>query len=269
MAIEVFKRTEKKYMLNQQTYEKVIGEVERHMISDKFSADGAMYNIANIYYDTPTDELIRRSIEKPVYKEKLRLRSYGVPKMQDIVFLEIKKKYKGVVYKRRTRLRLQEVYDLMHEEKELEDSEYVNRQVLSEIQYFMKMYDLSPKVYISYDRRAYFGDNEPELRITFDTNIRTRRTELGLEKGNYGTPLLCEGLWLMEVKTSGAVPLWFARLLTENEIYGISFSKYGTEYTQGIMKKREEKGEEILCLNPFLMKQPAQIYQCQTPFLVS
>ena len=154
MAIEVFKRTEKKYMLNQQTYEKVIGEVERHMISDKFSADGAMYNIGNIYYDTPTDELIRRSIEKPVYKEKLRLRSYGVPKMQDIVFLEIKKKYKGVVYKRRTRLRLQEVYDLMHEEKEPEDSEYVNRQVLSEIQYFMKMYDLSPKVYISYDRRA-------------------------------------------------------------------------------------------------------------------
>ena len=269
MAIEVFERTEKKYLLNQQTYEKVLQEIEQHMISDEFSANGTLYNIANIYYDTPTDELIRKSLEKPVYKEKLRLRSYGVPDLQDMVFLEMKKKYKGVVYKRRTRLKLEEAYDLVQQGKEPQDSEYVNRQVLSEIQYFMQMYDLLPKVYISYDRRAYFGDREPELRVTFDTNIRTRRTELGLEKGNHGMPLLKEGFWLMEVKTSTAVPLWFTKILTENEIYGISFSKYGTEYTQRVMKKREEKGEEILCLNPFLMKQPAQIYQCRTPYLVS
>lgn len=252
MAIEVFSRYEKKYLINQETFRWLVEKITPYMDPDKFNQNGKLYNIANIYYDTPTDGLIRASIEKPVYKEKLRLRSYGVPGLEDEVFLEIKKKYKGLVNKRRTRLHLREAYDLVEKGLEPIDKPYVNKQVLEEIKYFLKMYDLKPKAYITYDRMAFFNKTDADFRVTFDTNIRTRREDVRLEAGNQGDLLIGNDLWLMEVKSSEAVPMWFTELLTEKSIFATSFSKYGTEYKKTLINNIEG---DLSCSNQFLQAQ--------------
>lgn len=261
MAIEVFSRYEKKYLIDEKTYKFIVDRLDEQMVADKYSRDGGFYNIANIYYDTPDDALIRASIEKPVYKEKLRLRSYGVPGLDDKVFLEIKKKFKGLVNKRRTKLRLSEAYDLTLNGIHPQDSDYINKQVLSEIEYFLKLYNLEPKVYLTYDRRAYFAKGDSDFRVTFDTNIRSRRTDVGLEKGNHGDLLIGNDVWLMEVKSFMAVPLWFTEILTEAGVYSTSFSKYGTEYKKYLIEKNNLEGDNLLCLPQFL-KQHQQA-QCQ------
>lgn len=239
MAIEVFNRREQKYMLDDETYNAIIGYISEYMEPDAYSTDGGTYGISNIYYDTENDYLIRKSLSKPVYKEKLRLRAYGTPGLQSKVFVEIKKKYKGIVNKRRTSMTLEDAYDYLYEGVKPQNGD-INKQVLSEIDYFRSHYELYPKVYISYDRRAYFGIEDNSFRVTFDTNIQTRRTDLKLESGAYGEQLLEPGQWLMEVKISGATPSWFTGMLTGLKIYPVSFSKYGTEYMKYLNKTIKE-----------------------------
>lgn len=240
MAIEVFNRFEHKYLITQKQLDAILPVIDKHMRMDKYCIDHSTYTIANLYYDTDDNALIRKSLEKPVYKEKLRLRSYGVPGNDSFVFLEIKKKFKKCVNKRRTTLKLKEAYDFCETKSKPEIKEYMNGQVCNEIEYFLNHYDIAPKVYIAYDRLAYFEEENPDLRVSFDTNIRTRRTDLSLEAGDYGTKLLEDGVWLMEIKTSRAKPLWLCDALTENGIMRVSFSKYGTEYKNMISKKLSE-----------------------------
>ncbi|MBP3339670.1 MAG: polyphosphate polymerase domain-containing protein [Lachnospiraceae bacterium] len=239
MPIEVFSRFEKKYVVTREQMEFLREQISEYMYADKHNKDGKMYNIANIYYDTKEDLLIGRSIEKPKYKEKLRLRSYGVPELDDKVFLEIKKKYKGLVNKRRTTLKLRDAYKFVDEGIRPGETEYTNKQVMNELEYFLKLYDLEPKVYITYDRYAYFSKTDNDFRLTFDTNIKTRRTDLRLEAGGYGDLLMGEDFWLMEVKSLYSFPLWFVKLLSDNQIYSKSFSKYGNEY-RAYIKNQEE-----------------------------
>ena len=213
MAIEVFNRYEHKYMLDRKTFEKVIKIMDEHMIMDSHNEGHKPYTIANIYFDTPDDYLIRTSLSKPEYKEKLRLRAYGVPDRESKVFLEIKKKFHGIVNKRRTKLKLAEAYSFVASGIAPNPQEYMNAQVLHELEYFLKIYDLSPKLYLAYDRIAYFEKDNRDLRISFDMNIRSRRYDLALEKGDYGELLLPEGIYLMEIKTSLAKPLWLTHML--------------------------------------------------------
>lgn len=214
-------------------------KISEYMYEDKHNKDGKMYSIANIYYDTPEDLLIGRSIEKPKYKEKLRLRSYGIPELDDKVFLEIKKKYKGLVNKRRTVLKLRDAYNLIDNGVVPGETEYSNKQVLNEIIFFLQRYDLSPKVYLTYDRYAHFSKTDDDFRLTFDTNIRSRRKSLRLEAGRHGELLMGEDFWLMEVKSLYGFPLWFVELLSKNNIYSQSFSKYGNEYRKYIRSQEE------------------------------
>ena len=230
MAKEVFNRFEHKYLLNQKTYEEVLCQMDRHMELDAYNAGHKPYTIANIYYDTADDYLIRTSLSSPTYREKLRLRAYGVPKMDSTVFLEIKKKYNGLVNKRRTTICLEDAYRFIQSGKCPDCTEGINLQVLRELSYFLTHYTLFPKLYLAYDRIAYFEKGNPDLRISFDQNIRSRRTEVSLEKGDYGTPLMDEPFYLMEVKTSLAKPLWLAHLLADIGIFRTGFSKYGTEF---------------------------------------
>ena len=240
MAIEIFNRYEHKYLLDKQTYEKVIPIIESHMELDAYNEGHKPYTIANIYYDTGDDYLIRHSLESPVDKEKLRLRSYGVPGMTSKVFLEIKKKYKGLVNKRRTMIELDEAYDFVKTGEEPEAREYMNKQVMDEINYFLHVYDLKPKVYLAYDRIAYFEKDNPDLRISFDKNIRSRRYDVHLEDGDYGKKLLDDDMYLMEIKTARAKPLWLTHMLTELDIKRVKFSKYGTEF-KNMLKKRAKR----------------------------
>lgn len=236
MANEIqccFKRVEKKYMLNMQQYKKLVQGIAPYVKPDTYSN----YTICNIYYDTDDYKLIRSSLEKPVYKEKLRMRSYGTPGDNDKVFVELKKKFDGVVYKRRVVMKAADAVNYI--DHNIQPS--ISSQVNHEIDWFMESYQPKPKVFISYDREAYAGIEIPDLRITFDTNLRWRDTELDLRRGNYGQPLLADDKVLMEMKIPGSVPLWLAHLLSDLEIFPGTFSKYGEYYKKNVLGKSAQK----------------------------
>lgn len=252
MAIEVFNRNEGKFIIDEAVYEEIQGKFLRYMELDEYNKTHEFYTISNIYFDTKDNHLIRTSLSKPKYKEKLRLRAYGVPKEDEKVFLEIKKKVCSLVNKRRTKLKLEEAYDFIKTGVKPELKDYMNKQVLDEIKYMLKLYALEPKLYLAYDRKAMFGKESRDLRITFDTNIRTRRYDLKLESGDHGEKLLEKGKWLMEVKAEKNIPLWLARLLSEYKIYKTSFSKYGKEYEKMLINNRVLEGEKNICSNQYL-----------------
>ncbi|MIP45695.1 VTC domain-containing protein, partial [Salmonella enterica] len=159
MAIEVFNRYESKYLLTDEQYENFYTDLLKYMELDAFNKKHEFYSISNLYFDTPQDSLIRASLSKPKYKEKLRLRAYGVPEENAKVYLEIKKKVFGLVNKRRTALKLDEAYEFVQTGKAPDLADYMNKQVLEEIKYFLRLYDLEPKVYLAYERKALFDKN--------------------------------------------------------------------------------------------------------------
>ena len=218
----VFKRTEKKYLLNKTQYDRIRESLSPYMQED----DYGLSLISNIYFDTENFDLIRISTEKPIFKEKLRLRSYGVPKDSDTVFLEIKRKYDGTVYKRRIALSYKEAYDFIYNGIHPNN----DSQIMREIDYFMNFHKPSPKVYLSYNRIALYGTENKDIRITFDSDIISRNYDLCLKKGSYGERLINENSYLMEIKIAGAMPLWLVEILNQNKIYPNSFSKYGTVF---------------------------------------
>lgn len=234
MSIEVFNRYETKFLLDANQYRNIKKEISKYMRLDEYNKNKEFYTISNIYYDTKDSQLIRKSLARPVYKEKVRLRGYGIPSKNDKVFLEIKKKFNKVVNKRRTSLYVREAEKFLDSGKKPNIKAYMNEQVLNELEYAINLYNLEPKAYIAYDRRAYFGIDDPSFRLTIDTNIRTRRYDLTLYAGDYGEHLLEPDTYLMEVKTSGGIPLWLTKLLSENKVYKTHFSKYGTEFTKYI-----------------------------------
>lgn len=230
-ACYVFERVEKKYLLTSQKYEEFLKRIREYVECDRYDN----YTICNIYYDTEQYELIRKSIERPKYKEKLRLRSYGIPKsINDTVFLEIKKKFNGVVNKRRISLTVKEAEDYLI--KGIKPS--IDSQIFREIDYFVNLYNPKPKMFIAYDRSAYTGIEDKSLRITFDRNIRSRSDNLNINSSDYGENILEDGDYLMEIKVSGAFPLWLVRVLSELEIFPISFSKYGNIYKENLISNK-------------------------------
>ncbi|MGN0159257.1 MAG: polyphosphate polymerase domain-containing protein [Brotaphodocola sp.] len=227
MAQEVFQRYEKKYMLTREQYNQLISNMITKMCPDSYGK----HTICNIYFDTLDYQMIRTSMDKPVYKEKIRLRSYGVPNEGDTVFLELKKKYDGVVYKRRVPMTLGEARNYLSKGiKPEKDS-----QILREIDYAYQFYQARPMVYLAYDRIAFYGNENPELRVTFDMNLRARQFDLDLARGTYGTSLMEEGMMLMEVKIPGSMPMWMSELFSNLKIYPTTFSKYGTYYKNYIL----------------------------------
>lgn len=228
-TILTFKRYEKKYLLSARKFELLWERLREHLVPDLFHRS----TVCSIYYDSDDFSLIRHSLEKPVYKEKLRLRSYNVPGPDGEVFVELKKKYKGVVYKRRVRMSAVEAERyLAGQSRPPEEG-----QILREIDFFLQTHEVSPKAFIACEREAWVDREEPELRITFDRNLRWRDTDLHLTAGSGGEPLLPDGEVLMEIKIPGAAPLWLAHLLSELEIFPTSFSKYGTCYRQDLLEK--------------------------------
>ncbi|MGI6269777.1 MAG: polyphosphate polymerase domain-containing protein [Candidatus Howiella sp.] len=233
---DIFERYEKKYLLYADQYRALRPALEPHMQPDIYGRT----TICNIYFDTPDHRIIRRSLEKPVYKEKLRLRSYGVPGKQDRVFIELKKKYRGIVYKRRTDMRLAQAEDYLYRGGAPGNPTQITR----EIDWFLHSYPgIKPAMYLSYDRIALAGRESRDLRVTFDSRILWRGEELSLSCGPYGRLLLPADCHLMEVKIPGAMPLWMARLFSELEIYPVSFSKYGGAYRTAQNKVDAEKEE--------------------------
>lgn len=219
----VFKRYELKYLLTQAQKETVLTAMKPYMKPDQYGRT----TIRNLYYDTDTYLLIRRSIDKPVYKEKLRLRSYRRADDESTVFVELKKKYQSVVYKRRISLKNRDAVAWLAGDGQGQK----HSQIAREIDYFLSYYGrLKPTVFLSYEREAYYANDGSDFRVTFDDSILCRQEDLSLTSEVYGTPILPAGKVLMEIKCSGGIPLWMTRILSEHKIYVSSFSKYGTAY---------------------------------------
>ncbi len=229
----IFKRIEKKYLLSECRYEALFRRIGTHLKPDEFGRSTVM----SLYLDTPDHRIIRNSIEAADYKEKLRLRSYGTAAEDSKVFLELKKKYKGVVYKRRAVMTLAEAQSYLEQGIKPFES-----QIMSELDWAMRLYGWpKPAMLIACEREAWFAEDHPDLRLTFDRGIRCRQQELYLSSGSVGTSLLPEGTVLLEIKTGGAMPLWLADALDAEGILPGSFSKYGAAYTHFLEEARRPK----------------------------
>lgn len=234
-VVTAFKRYEKKYLLTEKQYNNLIKVLKTKMKADHHG----QHTICNLYFDTDDYQMIRNSIEKPIYKEKIRIRSYGTPKKEDTVFIELKKKYAGIVYKRRVSMTLQQAEQYI--EGGIIPLEVQSSQIMQEIDYMMQFYRPKIKVYIGYNRLAMFGIEDRDLRITFDSNIKWRDNNLSLDEGAWGKPMLKKNQILMEIKTAKAMPLWLTEALTKGGIMPNSFSKYGVCYQEQIAPKLKKK----------------------------
>ena len=221
--METFQRIEKKYLLDQKQYQELKEKLMDHVVPDKYFET----SIRSLYYDTDKFELIRRSIEKPEYKEKLRVRSYGKADQDDEVFVELKKKLDGMVYKRRTKARYA---DLMNN---IEKVDFKDRQVGNEIRYALNYYGkLRPAVYIGCKRHSYSGKDDESLRVTFDSDISYRMKDLSLNESDKDKKVTDK--IVMELKVKDAMPLWLTSLLDEVKAYPRGFSKVGTAFMKEI-----------------------------------
>lgn len=219
----VFSRYEMKFLLTQEQKAAVLSAMAPYMALDRYGRT----TIRNLYCDTDNYRLVRKSLEKPAYKEKLRIRSYGNDLVNRAVFVELKKKYNGVVYKRRLAMEEQRATDWICGNAPCP----ADTQIARETDYFLQYYGtLRPRVFLAYEREAYFCKQQGNLRITFDENILARQEELTLSAPVWGTPVLPAGTVLMEIKTDGGIPLWLTNTLTRERIYKQSFSKYGAYY---------------------------------------
>ena len=232
---DVFRRVEKKYLLDRAQYSDLLAGIRaRGFRRDSFG----LYAVTNLYYDTADYALIRHSLQKPLYKEKLRLRVYGTAAQPETPsFVEIKKKFDGVVYKRRTSLPLREAVIALQLRHMPEGCGQIGR----EIDWLMQRRPLQPKALIAYDREAYFSEAEPELRLTFDRSLRFRAEALDLTLGSAGWLLLPADQTLLEVKLPGVMPIWLCRLLQDCRARPVSFSKYGTAYASYLSAPVSEK----------------------------
>lgn len=223
MGQSVFKRVEQKYILSREQY-----ELLQDMVNSRFNKDKYYESkIYNLYFDNDNNDLVINSIEKPIYKEKIRLRSYGEVKSDnDIVYLEMKQKYKSVVYKRRVMMTLWEY------------NNYISRgiipkrdgQIMKEIDYYINYYKLKSNVFVAYDRLSYYSKEDVNFRMTFDNNLRYRLGNLNLCDDENDRKYFDDDVYIMEVKSMDSLPLWFVDVMSKNQIYPGSFSKVGNIY---------------------------------------
>lgn len=267
---DVFARKEMKYRLDAQQYGELLSLIQIELQPSEY-AEG---QVTSLYYDTPYFELIERSLEKPLYKEKLRVRVYGTTfEDKTPAFIELKKKFKGVVYKRRIEVSLAaaqaflqgedyeracQEHPLANEADHARSLDTRSLQIAHEISCFLDRHEgLIPAVFISCDRQSFEQRKDRgseskaqelesatcthDLRITFDTNLRAVPYPASLKEADEflnekGTPIISPDEALMEVKCTGALPFWLVDALNRTCSYKRSFSKYGTAYMQMLRK---------------------------------
>ncbi len=232
---ESFARVEVKYMLTSARLPVFEAGLRSHGFCCR---DFGSPLVQSLYYDSPDRLLIRSSLERPAYKEKLRLRAYGQPGAASMSFVEVKKKYRGVVYKRRTALPLEEAARGLQERLLPAETGQVGREAL----WMVRRWNLVPSAVIAYNRSAWFSSLEPEIRITLDRNISFRDYDLDLSLPSENIPLILPDQRILEIKTGGVYPRWLAELLQAAGAKRIHFSKYGTAYQRYMCFGTHSKG---------------------------
>ncbi len=229
-----FKRIEEKYILDYYKYLELMEKIENKISEDKYPNS----KILNIYYDTDSYNLAINSIQKPVFKEKIRLRSYNVPKNDnDLIFLEIKRKYNGVTYKRRISLNLLQYKEFLKTGKLQSDD---SKQITEELRYTLNKYNLVPKIMIAYDRKSFYLKENTNIRLTFDFNLRSRIDNLDFILADAGKSFFNDKKCILEIKSCENMPIWLVKILNSLKVYPVSFSKYGEIYKEMIIKNSKK-----------------------------
>lgn len=255
----LFQRHELKYLVDLSQYAALREALAARMEPDCWPHS----SVYSLYFDTPDLVLARRSAEKPAYKEKLRLRSYGAASGESPVFAELKKKYRGQVYKRRLQTGCSQAMAWLCGQSAAPDSS----PIAQEIDRFLSFYGtLAPALLVSYERDSLrachpsgLGDaqsladplahdpSSPELRITFDRSLQASSTALSLEPAPLGIELLPSSQVLMEVKCAQAIPLWLSRIFSALRLYPASFSKYGHAWRQILAAPHTARPQTLAC----------------------
>jgi SPX domain protein involved in polyphosphate accumulation len=254
MAVKEFKRYERKYLISTEKANNLLEHITDRLVADSFCKDNQKYSIYNIYFDTVNNDIVRRSCEKPYFKEKLRLRAYDNYYKTGKTFLEIKRKVGGIVIKRRVDLSCAEALDFVGKGIK---PEHPDLQKVNEFAYYFSLYPLVPAMFLAYDRTAFSVKEDPQVRITFDTNIRVRRDNLSFDAGKHGDELLDENYTILEIKFPLTTPLWIAKELSACEIYPYSYSKYGEAYKAELRRKYaglQRESESMHVELPMLIK---------------
>lgn len=232
---KAFQRREKKYLIDPNSFPAFQNELQQSMQMDEYG----LHTISSLYYDTDDFRFIRHSMEKPMYKEKFRVRSYGVANADSLIFLELKKKIQKIVYKRRIAIPYSAYQSWLTTGVFPKDDSHP--QITEELKWlFLQHADLQPKVLILYDRLSYFWAEDADFRLTFDQNIRYRKQDFRLDGACDGELVAPEIGILMEVKALGAYPLWFVQLLNKYRIKRASFSKYAQTYQRHLWTRKEK-----------------------------
>ncbi len=244
MAREIFTRYELKHAIDTPTYINLIRELEPYTIKDPHGDQDGRYTISSLYYDTANDQFHHERMFTQPFRQKLRLRVYNDASLDSPAFLEIKKKHKRLVNKRRTKMKLRDVYDFIDRQEAIGDDvpyDVSNVQILREIDFFKNLYPLQARVIVSYERQAFITTRDEGIRITFDNNLRMRRQDLRLENGSYGELYFEASFFVLEVKLMGRMPLWLTRILSNNGCGIQPFSKYSNSFYRDIMIGEKRK----------------------------
>ncbi len=256
MTIQTFMRYENKYVISEQKKDILLPTMLEYMKFDKYCIGNKDYPIYSLYFDTKNNDVVRHSIQKPYYKEKLRLRSYTLnPNDNDIVFLEIKKKIGGIVNKRRVALTYRQAIEFIKYNK-IPQLSGTQKQIMNEIRYYVTIHPIEKNVLIHYDRTALFGKDDKAFRITFDRNLTANENTDILYCNDNGHFIVPPETRIMEIKISGATPLWLSKLLVKNKIYRSGFSKFGHNFQDETLRSINEKRNKSESQNA---KQPTLI----------
>lgn len=244
MAIEIFRRREQKYLITMAQYNELVLQMSPYMRTDTNGIDGK-YTITSLYFESPDHTIYYETKNKLRFRQKLRLRVYDDTDINGTAFFEVKQKHKKVVNKRRMVLPLTEAYRYINNASHisLDEIETSNKQVLREIHHFKNLFNLKPEMIVSYDREAFHGRYDDQLRITFDFNLRCRNDDLALEHGPYGKTFIDPNLGVLEVKVNDSVPLWLTRILQDLNCEQRGASKFCTSLE---LLKDEELGSKIV-----------------------
>ncbi|MBB5173780.1 polyphosphate polymerase domain-containing protein [Texcoconibacillus texcoconensis] len=246
MSREIFTRRELKYLIPFDTYQAIVEDMKPYMRYDRFGDGFGRYNIVSLYFDSPDYTIYYETRNKLNFRQKLRLRVYDNATQESTAFFEVKQKFNNVVNKRRTMLPLKDAYEYVQSNKIKEHYNLSNKQIMNEVDHFKNLYHLHPEVVVSYDRQAFHGVDDADLRVTFDYNLRCRNDDLFIENGPHGNHFVDQNLVVMEVKVNDSVPLWLTRLLSNYKCEKRGVSKYCTSVDTANNANKADKQSVLL-----------------------
>ncbi len=249
--LDVFERKEMKYRLCATQLESLISAFETRLLPD----ERGITLVRSLYFDTPAHDLIARSMESPLYKEKLRLRVYGQASEPGTpAFLEIKKKFKGIVYKRRVLVSIGAAH-LIIEGASLSEALAAHplndealaaealtphrEQIAREIAFFIQRHDARRPSILTQCERQAFTSSDGDLRVTIDRNLSYKANPQSIADTHFAIPLIPQTEAVMELKCTHALPLWLAGELSAVCAYKQSFSKCGTAYGHSVSEQAQ------------------------------